>query len=484
MTPRSAAIGNRMTARDDRPVVHFTAPHNWLNDPNGLIRWRGTYHLFYQHNPHAPHWQRPHWGHASGSDLVRWRDEPIALEPETPLDDQGCFSGCAIDDAGTPTIVYTGVSGVDGDRREQVLLARGTADLRGWTRFPDPVAVAPPDLGLSDFRDPFVTRAADGLWSMIVGGGSAERGGVVVRYTSADLLSWTYRGVLLDQLRLGHALTQGRAWECPQLAHIDGHDVLLLSVWDRSPQHVAAAVGRLSDTGFDVQSCSRVDHGSSFYAPHLLWPGDGRALLFGWSRDHPSDALDGPGRTWAGLLTLPRELLLTPIGVGSRFAEEVRLLRATPDPVAAFEIPPDNEPTTHALPDPAEVIIRGDRAGALTVVVTQQTTANAPTWVLSLRYLPERSSVLISCGVDDEPDTEQVSVPLDPDGRVLTVRAIIDRFVTEIEIDGASMALFRTPRDHAGEARLRVATPDATRPATVRWWTLIDVLDETRGART
>ena len=36
--------------------LHVKAPGNWVNDPNGMIYYKGQYHLFYQHFPYAPRW--------------------------------------------------------------------------------------------------------------------------------------------------------------------------------------------------------------------------------------------------------------------------------------------------------------------------------------------------------------------------------------------------------------------------------------------
>jgi fructan beta-fructosidase len=65
-----------------RPQFHFAPKRDWMNDPNGLVYYKGEFHLFFQYSPgfinHAPN----SWGHAVSTDLVHWRQIENGLEPD------------------------------------------------------------------------------------------------------------------------------------------------------------------------------------------------------------------------------------------------------------------------------------------------------------------------------------------------------------------------------------------------------------------
>jgi len=79
-----------------RPQIHFTTKRGWFNDPNGLVYYKGKYHLYYQYNPLSTFWGNMSWGHAESRNLVNWEEKTPVLYP---LQSTGmCFTGAALVD--------------------------------------------------------------------------------------------------------------------------------------------------------------------------------------------------------------------------------------------------------------------------------------------------------------------------------------------------------------------------------------------------
>jgi len=316
-----------MTATPDphAPRWHVRAPHGWLNDPNGIGRWDGRWHVMYQWNPHAPVWGDIHWGHASSPDLLRWDHEPVALAPRPgTLDGGGTWSGVAVHDGGDVALVYSAVR--DTAASAGVAVARRGPD-GAWVQ-PDRLAAPHPQVaGVSEVRDPFVLTV-DGRRLGIQGAGTPA-GGAVLVYDVADLDDWRPLGTLLAADAVPDGVdAPGQVWECPQLVRVADAWVLLVSWFDRTvaPERlgVTAYTGRLDLAGegprFVVEDSAPFDHGPDLYAPQVLVADDGRVLVWGWCWEgRGDDALGRPAAEveaagWAGVLSCPRELVLGPGG--------------------------------------------------------------------------------------------------------------------------------------------------------------------------
>jgi len=289
-----------------RPTYHFLPAANWMNDPNGVIQWKGRYHLFFQYNPDGAYHANMHWGHAVSDDLVHWEELPIAIAPTPNSPDQaGIWSGCMVDDGGIPTAIYTGVN--DDYSRQVQCLAFGNEDLLRWTKHSgNPVLSEIPAhcFQSRDFRDPFVWRADDG-WYMTLSGHINGVGGAALLYRSDDLRDWQY----LHPLFVGDSARHGYNFECVNFFPLGEKWVMIISsMFDGGGATVLALVGRYKNQRFFPESETVYDAGYG-YAPLTHVDDQGRRLIWAWLREGRSvDQQRAAG--WSGVQAIPRVLSL------------------------------------------------------------------------------------------------------------------------------------------------------------------------------
>lgn len=305
-----------------RPIIHFTAPVGWINDPNGLIYYKNYYHLFYQYNPYAPHWDAMHWGHARSEDGIHWQDMPIAMKPDRIYDQSGVFSGSAIEKDGRLYVVYTGhVIDEKGQATETQCVAYSDDGVNFKKYVNNPVMTVADLPGTTDkgnFRDPKVFEH-DGKYYCVVAA-ALEHQGSLVLFESDDLLHWTFKSVLLHGEKLG-IMT-----ECPDFFNIAGQDYLAFSVILGEGQNsvVYLAKGQMNwdNFTFELEEMPRLDDGDDFYASQSFVDKDDQRIVIPWLRsaDHV-DYLEDNGHSWNGMMGIPRilstingQLVQKPIG--------------------------------------------------------------------------------------------------------------------------------------------------------------------------
>ena len=292
-----------------RPLYHFSAPANYLGDPNGTIFWKGKYHLFYQYNPEGAfdNSRRMHWGHAVSKDLTHWSDLPIALTPTPGGPDRGgCWSGGAVNNNGVPTLIYYG-------HPEGNCIATSDDDLITWEKHPaNPVIPYPPEGdGWRPF-DPCAWQEGD-TWYSLSGGKLEGVGDTAFLCQSKDLVHWEYmRPFYISEL------DKAPESDCavPNFFPLGDRYMLLFASHQRGVQYYLGSYvnhrfcpeqhGRMNFGGFGVES-------GHLCAGFTLLDGMSRRIFFGWIPEGRSEAVQRTAG-WAGIISLPRILSLADEG--------------------------------------------------------------------------------------------------------------------------------------------------------------------------
>jgi sucrose-6-phosphate hydrolase SacC (GH32 family) len=291
-----------------RPQFHFTPKRNWMNDPNGLLYYKGEYHLFYQYNPKENIWGNMSWGHAVSSDLQGWEELAVAI-PCT--DDAGIFSGSAVIDhentsgfgsKENPAMVAVYTEHKNDKSSQSQCLAFSHDNGRTFTKYEgNPVL----DLQISNFRDPKV-QWVDGQWLMTIALPDLHQ---ISFYSSPNLKEWTHLS------NFGPAAEIGGCWECPDLFKLNNKWVLIVSLNPGGYQTGSGTqyfIGDWNGKEFiaDDTKTRWLDYGRDNYAGVTFNDApEGKRIFIGWMSNWEY-AHNVPTDPWRSAMTLPRELSL------------------------------------------------------------------------------------------------------------------------------------------------------------------------------
>ena len=301
-----------------RQKLHLKAPDNWVNDPNGFIYYKGYYHLFYQYFPYGPRWGTMHWGHAVSRDLVTWEHKKLALLPTRREDQNGCFSGSAVEKDGKLYLTYTGVryevvnpedphTCLD-EQFESAQLMISSEDGFSFDNENGKEVIIPPitDPTIGDrthTRDPKIWKGKH-AWYIILGSTVKEKYGEVLFYRSEDLRNWTY----VNKAYKGPGY--GWMWECPDYFETEGGEVLIVSLMgvlnnaEKEKNQTVCFPVKFAEDVCRMQIPDEyqfVDYGRDLYAPQTTLDQSGRRVMVGWIR-MPKVTDEG----WIGMFSSPR----------------------------------------------------------------------------------------------------------------------------------------------------------------------------------
>lgn len=303
--------------------IHLKSPGNWINDPNGFIYYKGQYHMFYQHFPYEPWWGTMHWGHAVSDDLVHWKHKGIAIYPSKSFDQNGAFSGNALEQDGKLYIYYTGVKYTNPNpenihitadyKLEPSQIMFVSEDGEHFDNFNNKRCLIGPAVDASvmsptDTRDPKVWIHNHTFYMML--GSCEDHMGKLVFFSSKDGVDWKWES--------GYKSAEfGGIFECPDLFELDGKQVLFCAATDYLKDNLDYQAQEIYKfCTFQEKGCKLswekdsfyLDYGMDLYATQTNTDANGERVLFAWMR--MPEPKKGANLSWSGLMTMPRVMLI------------------------------------------------------------------------------------------------------------------------------------------------------------------------------
>lgn len=328
-----------------RPQFHYTALSGWLNDANGLVHYKGAWHLFHQHRPVDG--SGISWGHAVSHDLLHWERLSTAIASGNK---DACASGSGLVDwenasglkqgADPPILLFhTLMPPPNPDTKATQCLMYSTDGLKTLQKFPsNPVLRTP----ATRDRDPKVFfHKPTQAWIMVLSlsrNNTDREHATYGLFRSKDLKSWD----LIQELGPGPWF-----WECPDMFEMamDGDTSKMKWVFMKGSGDYM--VGTFDGNHFTPETGTpiRIHWGGSFYGAQTFSDApDGRRIQMGWMSSAKLGPNAYPGMPFNQQMSVPIELTLRSTTDGPRIfrnpVKELQKLRTMTHDLGARKLAP------------------------------------------------------------------------------------------------------------------------------------------------
>ena len=301
------------------PCFHIYPKSGWLNDPNGLCQFNGTYHIYFQYSPFDENKKDIVWGHVSSKDLINFTREEPFIYSDSEFDSDGAYSGSAFIDNNEINFFYTGNIKYDGDYdyindgREHNTIRVISKDGFSFDRKEVLLTNSAYPVNMTKHvRDPKIIYE-NNFYYMFLGARNKDNEGLVLVYKSSDLSNFSYF------MSIESAESFGYMWECPDYFKLNNQGILICC-----PQGVEKEGIKyqniyqagyfpinmdLENKKYELGDFYELDYGFDFYAPQTFEDENGRRILIGWM-GMPDANYTNPTTDykWQHCLTIPREL--------------------------------------------------------------------------------------------------------------------------------------------------------------------------------
>ena len=302
-------LREKLVADKHRPRYHFVPPEGRWNDLNGMLFWKGRYHIGYLQKIRNGPGQRDFssWQHVSSRDLVHWRYHNASLrEPLAGTRGDYFNSGDAMAGVDVPTII------ANMPHRGICIYQSCDDNLDQWVPLPQN-PVIPLDPGERGERklssafpecvifDPSGWKEGDTYYALI--GNKNFRpgyeGDCTSLFKSPDLVYWEYVGPFYQSQRRWTEEVEDCA--CSDFFPFGDRHMLLLHT-HRPYGKCQYYIGRYQNERFTPERNGQLSWlGSMLAGPETLIDDRGRRIFIGWI----ADARDWQRTGWTGVMTLP-----------------------------------------------------------------------------------------------------------------------------------------------------------------------------------